>query len=92
MCIRDRFNHLVNVPGVENAVQHFGVRTPYGMRFIDIFFKFEGKWMAWEVKRGTSRYEGDQLLKDLYMAQVGVEAPGVGFIQIPTEVIRGYIW
>ena len=48
--------------------------------------------MAWEVKRGTSEYGEQQMLKDLYMAQVGVDIPSLGFMQIPTEVVRGYIW
>jgi RHS repeat-associated protein len=44
--------------------------TPYGTRKIDVEIRFRGKALGFETKLGTSRYGGDQKLKDEWLWKV----------------------
>ena len=66
------------------------VRTPFGMRRIDILGERNGSLVNFETKLGGSRYLPDQQAKDAWMSRVGVDIYGTGqLVKIPTVVIRG---
>ena len=66
------------------------IRTPLGIRRIDILAERNGELIAFETKLGNSPYLPSQRAKDWWMANGGVDVFDNGTLTpIPTVVIRG---
>ena len=66
-----------------------GVKTPFGMRYMDILAQRNGGLVNFETKLGGSRYLPSQRAKDWWISRVGVDLGDGGLTQIPTVLIRG---
>ncbi|MBU4408819.1 MAG: hypothetical protein KKB93_00670, partial [Actinobacteria bacterium] len=70
--------------------KEFGVRTPFGWRYIDILAQRNGGLINFETKLGKSRYLLSQRVKDWWISRVGADVYGDGTLtKIPAVLIRG---
>jgi hypothetical protein len=87
---RDQVASRLGDYGFTVIAKEVTVKTPFGIRVLDILAERGGSLVIFETKTGGARRSASQVAKDAWIARVGVDVFRNGQrVRIPTVVIRG---